>query len=31
LSDQDVAPVIDWAEAQRRQDAIDEAARGHNT
>jgi hypothetical protein len=27
LSDQDVAPVIDWAEAQRRQDAIDEAAR----
>jgi hypothetical protein len=27
LSDQDVAPVIDWTEAQRRQDAIDEAAR----
>ncbi|HTE45702.1 MAG TPA: hypothetical protein VK636_10695 [Gemmatimonadaceae bacterium] len=27
LSDQDVAPTIDWTEAQRRQDAIDEAAR----
>ena len=28
LSDQDVAPQIDWAEAQRRQDAVDrEAAR----
>jgi hypothetical protein len=27
LSDQDVAPTIDWAEAQRRQDAIDHAAR----
>jgi hypothetical protein len=26
LSDEDVAPVIDWAEAQRRQDAIDRAA-----
>src|SRR4051794_10611976 len=30
LSDQDVAPRIDWAEAQRRQDAVDrEAARRH--
>jgi hypothetical protein len=29
LSDQEVAPVIDWAEAQRRQDAIDRAAAGH--
>jgi len=28
LSDQDVAPRIDWAEAQRRQEAVDrEAAR----
>ncbi|MEP6493557.1 MAG: hypothetical protein ABJF01_12810 [bacterium] len=27
LSDSDVAPTIDWAEAQRRQDAIDAAAR----
>jgi hypothetical protein len=27
LSDQDVAPVIDWAEAQRRQNAIDSDAR----
>jgi hypothetical protein len=26
LDDQDVAPAIDWAEAQRRQDAIDRAA-----
>jgi hypothetical protein len=26
LSDEDVAPTIDWAEAQRRQDAIDRAA-----
>ena len=26
LEDQDVAPVIDWSEAQRRQDAIDRAA-----
>ncbi|MDB4876639.1 MAG: hypothetical protein JWM41_3085 [Gemmatimonadetes bacterium] len=30
LSDQDVAPTIDWAEAQRRQNAIDrEAAQRH--
>lgn len=27
LTDVDVAPAIDWAEAQRRQDAIDAAAR----
>jgi hypothetical protein len=27
LDDQDVAPTIDWSEAQRRQDAIDAAAR----
>jgi hypothetical protein len=27
LEDSDVAPTIDWAEAQRRQNAIDEAAR----
>jgi hypothetical protein len=27
LSDTDVAPTIDWAEARRRQDAIDAAAR----
>jgi hypothetical protein len=27
LTDTDVAPTIDWAEAQRRQDAIDAAAR----
>jgi hypothetical protein len=27
LDDQDVAPTIDWQEAQRRQDAIDAAAR----
>ena len=26
LSDADVAPEIDWAEAQRRQDAVDRAA-----
>jgi DNA-binding transcriptional regulator YdaS (Cro superfamily) len=26
LSDEDVAPAIDWAEAQRRQDAVDRAA-----
>jgi hypothetical protein len=26
LSDEDVAPEIDWAEAQRRQNAIDRAA-----
>ena len=26
LSDQDVAPAIDWAEARRRQDAVDRAA-----
>ncbi|MEP6765809.1 MAG: hypothetical protein ABJB66_15955 [Gemmatimonadaceae bacterium] len=26
LEDHDVAPVIDWSEAQRRQDAIDKAA-----
>ena len=27
LEDQEVAPTIDWAEAQRRQDAVDRAAR----
>jgi hypothetical protein len=27
LEDEDVAPTIDWREAQRRQDAIDAAAR----
>jgi hypothetical protein len=27
LDDDDVAPTIDWAEAQRRQDAVDAAAR----
>ncbi len=27
LTDTDVAPIIDWAEAQRRQDAIDAEAR----
>jgi len=27
LGDEDVAPTIDWREAQRRQDAIDAAAR----
>ena len=26
LTDEDVAPAIDWAEAQRRQDAVDRAA-----
>jgi hypothetical protein len=26
LADEDVAPDIDWAEAQRRQNAIDDAA-----
>jgi hypothetical protein len=26
LADEDVAPTIDWAEAQRRQDAVDRAA-----
>jgi hypothetical protein len=29
LADAEVAPVIDWAEAQRRQEAVDAAARGH--
>jgi hypothetical protein len=29
LDDQDVAPTIDWNEAQRRQNAIDAAARRH--
>jgi hypothetical protein len=28
LADEEVAPTIDWAEAQRRQDAVDRAARG---
>lgn len=28
LDDTDVAPTIDWSEAQRRQDAIDQQARG---
>jgi hypothetical protein len=28
LADQDVAPDVDWAEALRRQDAVDRAARG---
>ena len=28
LADAEVAPVIDWAEAQRRQAAVDAAARG---
>ena len=28
LRDEQVAPSIDWSEAQRRQDAIDRAARG---
>jgi DNA-binding transcriptional regulator YdaS (Cro superfamily) len=27
LGDSDVAPAIDWEEAQRRQDAIDASAR----
>jgi hypothetical protein len=31
LSDQDVAPQIDWAEAQRRQNAIDQAAARGNS
>jgi len=31
LSDQDVAPRIDWAEAQRRQDAVDREAARRNT
>jgi hypothetical protein len=31
LSDQDVAPLIDWAEAQRRQDAVDREAARRNT
>jgi hypothetical protein len=31
LSDQDVAPEIDWAEAQRRQDAVDREAARRNT
>ena len=30
LSDQDVAPQIDWAEAQRRQDAVDREAAQRN-
>jgi len=30
LDDQDVAPVIDWAEARRRQNAVDDAATGHS-
>jgi hypothetical protein len=30
LEDHDVAPAIDWAEAQRRQDAVDRAARERN-
>jgi hypothetical protein len=30
LEDQDVAPTIDWNEAQRRQNAIDAAARRHS-
>ncbi|HEY4217912.1 MAG TPA: hypothetical protein VGM67_12295 [Gemmatimonadaceae bacterium] len=30
LSDSDVAPVIDWAEAQRRQDEVDRASRERN-
>ena len=28
LEDQEVAPMVDWAEAQRRIDAVDRAARG---
>jgi hypothetical protein len=31
LSDQDVAPRIDWAEAQRRQEAVDREAARRNT
>jgi hypothetical protein len=30
LSDQDVAPQIDWAEAQRRQNAVDQEAARRN-
>ena len=30
LDDQDVAPSVDWQEAQRRQDAVDRAAREAN-
>lgn len=30
LADQEVAPDIDWAEAQRRQDAVDRTARGQH-
>lgn len=29
LDDEGVAPTIDWAEAQRRQRAVDDEARGH--
>jgi hypothetical protein len=28
LSDDDVAPVVDWREAQRRIDAVDRSALG---
>lgn len=28
LADEEVAPAIDWAEARRRQDAVDRSARG---
>jgi hypothetical protein len=31
LADQDVAPEIDWAEAKRRQDAVDSAALNRST
>lgn len=31
LADLEVAPVVDWAEATRRQHAIDQAARERNT
>lgn len=31
LGDTDVAPEIDWAEAHRRQEAVDEAARSRGT
>ncbi len=31
LSDSDVAPAIDWAEARRRQDAVDREAARRNT
>jgi len=30
LDDEGVAPTIDWAEAQRRQNAVDAAAQSHN-